>query len=563
MLNRKALSNIPATIVLLLLFVLAPTDVMGSRGHGNNDHEYNMEVSALMGPEDTELTITISSSDPENFPVPEELEKLKVKIDRGGHGHGHLIDERNVELVNGQFVSSLSEAPLHSRLKIDTQFRHGRHKVKLKTRVEVTLRPDLIVEDVGPMTVFVDQPFSIHANIQEILGDNSAVANVTLSGGGVNMTIPDVLVSPGMPTTVVFTGLSYSEATTVSFTVDISDANPGEYDLTNNSFSFDVAVIPPPTLGETEYSMSYENWDHRLSVSGTEICGVVEETEISGDRDEFFLGGYSVETTPGVSLDISFRLYADGVSAYAIDIVGLTSDLTEGGFEIYEYIDEATGIFITYFRDPGNEAYFEIAKYSGQDIYIRKVDGTIIESTVADSGLHMDAQTSIETSVLFDDGFALMGGSASMTLEPAEIIVDVFAFAFSNFPCDSTRIYGSISSEYIFGEHDSTMTPTFLPRRDHADVEAPQIPASNYLNENFPNPFNPSTSISFGLVEDTRVKVIIYDIAGRELMKLADGNYSPGRHNLVLDASELNSGTYFYSLEAGSFKEVKRMLLLK
>ena len=561
--NKNAQSKLPLTLVLLLLFIAAPADVMGGRGHGHDDDEYTMEVSALMGPEDTELTITISSSDPENFPVPEELEKLKVKIDRGGQGHGHLIDERNVELVNGQIVFSLSEAPLHARLKIDTQFRPGRHKVKLKTRVEVTLRPDLIVEDVGPMVAFVDQSFSIHANIQELLGDNDAVANVTLSADGVNMTISDVFVSAGMLSTVVFTGLSYDEPASVSFTVDISDANPGEYDLTNNSYSFDVEVIPPPTPGETEYSMSYENFDSVLTISTLEICDTIWVDEQSGDRDEFYLEGSSEEATPGGILDVSFRIYADGASAYALDIEGLTPYHTQGGIEYYDYSDEATGIYITYDRNPDNLAYFKINKYSGQDVYIRRVDGTLTEYSLLDYGLHMDAQFSLEASILFDDGFSLMGGTASMILNSAGLFEYEDSFPLNNTGCANSSLTNYFRSEYIFGENDGILDPTFLARRNQAAVTAPLLPEKIYMADNYPNPFNPRTAISFGLPEDSRVSLILYDISGREVKKLAEGRFSAGRHDLYLDGSELSSGTYFYSLEAGSFKEVKRMLLLK
>ena len=561
--NRKPALWGSTISILAVMFILTPSDAMGGKGHGHDDDEFTMEVRALMGPDDTELKITISSNDPDNFPVPEELEKLKVKIDHGGHGHGHLIDERNVELVNGQILWSLSEAPLGARLKIDTQFRLGRHKVKLKTRVEVTLRPDLIVEDVGPMTVFVDQPFSIHANIQELLGDNGAVANVTLSGDGVNVTIPDVSVSAGMLTTVVFTGLSYSEPTTVSFAVDISDAYPGEYDVSNNSLSFDVEVIPPPTPGVTEYNMIYENWDNALSLFTTEICDTIEVREQSGDRDEFFMDGNSGEATPGGSLDVSFRIYADGVSAYALDISGLTSHGNLNGFELYEYIDEATGIFITYSRNPGNLAYFEINKYSGQDVYIHRVDGTIIENTILDYGPHMDAQTSIEASILFDDGFSLLGGTANMALDPAEFYEVEFSWDIPNPICGLDIYTNYFRSEYIVGENDGILDPTFLPRRNQAAVTTTLLPERIYLADNYPNPFNPTTAISFGIPDNSSVKLILYDISGRELLKLAEGHFSAGRHDLYLDASELSSGTYFYSLEAGSFKEVKKMLLLK
>jgi len=568
MFNRNALLKVPVTMVMLLLFITAPADIMASRHHGHDNHEYSMDVTALMGPEGAELSIFFSTSDPENYPLPEELEKLKVKIHRKmhnrGHGHGVFINERDVELIDNQVSFSMLEAPLYATLKVDVKFRVGRHKVKFKKYVDVTLRPDLIVEDVGyPMTVFVDQPFSIHANLREILGDNSAVANVNLSYDGLDMLTPDVFISSGMPTTVVFTGLHFSELGIVSFTVDITDASPGEYDLSNNSYSFDIEVFSVPTPGETEYYMLYENFNDVFSSVSTEICGILDETVQSGDRDQFLLEGSSGESTPGGNLDVSFRIYADGGSAYALDIEDMELTETVGGFEYYEYSDEATGIFINYDRNPGNIAYFTINKYSGMDIYVNRLDGDITFSSIEDYGLHMDAQTSIHASILFDDGVSRMGGTANMALGDPVFFEDDWGYSLSNSECDGDTTYWYISNEYIRGEDSGIMDPTFLARRNHADVPEPVIPAAIYLANNYPNPFNPTTAISFGLPEESRVSMRLYDITGREVLKLAEGRFSAGEHSLYLDASELSSGSYFYSLETGSFKEVKRMLLLK
>jgi len=309
--------------------------------------------------------------------------------------------------------------------------------------------------------------------------------------------------------------------------------------------------------------MLYENFDNVLSLTSNEICGVLTETEQTGDRDEFYLEGSSGESTPGGSLDVSFRIYADGVPAYALDIEDLTSYETVDGYEYYDYSDEATGIFITYACNPGNIAYFEINKYSGMDVYVNRINGDITFSSIEDFGLHMDAETSIETSILFDDGFSLMGGTANMTLELPDIVDEEFGFSIPNAECGEDIYYNHISLDYIWGENSGLMDPTFLPRRNHAGVPEPVIPAAIYLAKNYPNPFNPTTAISFGLPEESRVSMRLYDISGREVLKLAEGRFSAGEHSLYLDASELSSGTYFYSLETGSFKEVKRMLLLK
>ena len=80
MLNKTTLRKVPTILVLLLLLIIAPTDVMGGKGHGHDDDEYSMELSALMGADGAELVVILSTTDAENFPIPEELEKIKVKI---------------------------------------------------------------------------------------------------------------------------------------------------------------------------------------------------------------------------------------------------------------------------------------------------------------------------------------------------------------------------------------------------------------------------------------------------------------------------------------------------
>ena len=571
MLHRFSTYRVPVSLIILVLFMATPRETMAKKKDKHYKDQYSLDLTALKGPNETELKITVLTRDPLKYPVPEELEKLKVKIvgERPPKGKddekekGHLINERHLELIDNQIVRYLSEAPLHVTLKVEAEIRIGKKKVKIKEDVEVTLRPDLIVDNVSyPLTVSVDQPFSITAHLQEILGDNGATANVNLNTDELTMITPEVFIAPGVATTVIFTGLSLDTLGLFSFIVDISDAIPGEYDVSNNSFSFDVEVIPPKTPGVTDYFMYYANFNNRLAGYGSDICGNIDETEVSGDYDEFYLQGSSVEATPGGSLDISFRLYADGISAYTLDLEGLDPYQTVNEFEYYEYIDEAVGIFITYESKPGDAAYFEINKLSGQNIYVNRLNN-ITTNYTEDYGPHMDAETSIETSVRFDDGFTLIGGSASMNLQLPEIVNDVSTTVIPNDSCGVDLYFNYEMYELIIGFADGIMSPTFLTKRSQPAVAESLLPESIYLTENYPNPFNPRTAISFGLPEDAKVRMIVYDISGREVVRLADGRFPAGKHNLYLDASELSSGTYFYSLEAGSFKEVKRMLLLK
>jgi len=89
------------------------------------------------------------------------------------------------------------------------------------------------------------------------------------------------------------------------------------------------------------------------------------------------------------------------------------------------------------------------------------------------------------------------------------------------------------------------------------------IPESYKLLQNYPNPFNPSTTIYYGLPEESSVKITIYDVLGNEMMVYSEEKQEAGYHRVEFDATELPSGIYFYQLQAGVFVEAKKMLLLK
>jgi hypothetical protein len=89
------------------------------------------------------------------------------------------------------------------------------------------------------------------------------------------------------------------------------------------------------------------------------------------------------------------------------------------------------------------------------------------------------------------------------------------------------------------------------------------IPATFVVNQNFPNPFNPSTTISFGLPVQSTVSVKVFNIVGQEVASLFSGTLNDGMHDIPFDASRFGSGVYLYQIQAGSFSETKRMVLTK
>ena len=78
-----------------------------------------------------------------------------------------------------------------------------------------------------------------------------------------------------------------------------------------------------------------------------------------------------------------------------------------------------------------------------------------------------------------------------------------------------------------------------------------------------PNPFNPITTISYQLPGQSRVTLIVSDVLGREVAALVKGIEEPGYKSVTFDASKLSSGVYYYRLQAGSYIETKKLLLLR
>jgi hypothetical protein len=83
------------------------------------------------------------------------------------------------------------------------------------------------------------------------------------------------------------------------------------------------------------------------------------------------------------------------------------------------------------------------------------------------------------------------------------------------------------------------------------------------LRQNYPNPFNPATMIRYQLAKNSKISLKIYDISGREITTLIDKNQPAGEYSVNFDARGLASGVYIYRLQAGSFEQTRKMMLLR
>ena len=89
------------------------------------------------------------------------------------------------------------------------------------------------------------------------------------------------------------------------------------------------------------------------------------------------------------------------------------------------------------------------------------------------------------------------------------------------------------------------------------------LPQRTELYQNWPNPFNPVTTISYSLPERSGVSLVVYNTLGQAVARLVDETEDPGSHSARFDGTRLSSGVYFYRLQAGSFVAVRRAVLLR
>ncbi len=161
-------------------------------------------------------------------------------------------------------------------------------------------------------------------------------------------------------------------------------------------------------------------------------------------------------------------------------------------------------------------------------------------------------QDSIPTAIRGEDGDHIWG-SDYFTLDAGETkrIASVLVFGYTNEEVlDKIRLAEAL----YYSNFDTTLVSV---------DDDKNIPLTYSLSQNFPNPFNPTTTIRYQLTESGKVSLIIYDILGREVKTLVNKFQINGKYEVSFNSSSLASGVCFYRLMVNDYIDVKKMLLLK
>ena len=117
-----------------------------------------------------------------------------------------------------------------------------------------------------------------------------------------------------------------------------------------------------------------------------------------------------------------------------------------------------------------------------------------------------------------------------------------------------------VSDGHVTVASDTFFFSLSLPSGIHSKS---YIPKRFELFQNYPNPFNPNTTIVFQLARSEEVTLTLYDVTGQRIRSLIQEKLLAGEHRIIVSADDLPSGLYFYNIQAGSFNDVKKMILLR
>ena len=263
---------------------------------------------------------------------------------------------------------------------------------------------------------------------------------------------------------------------------------------------------------------------------------------------------------------LKYILNIPSMAGIAFDTTGTLYGITRTG-DLYT-IDENTGtsnfvvdaissyLCIT-FHPQTNELWATSRAIVGVNVdAIFKVNISTGDTTiVGHTGLGKQTNT-----IAFDENLNLFGviGSAAQLSD----------FVSINTSTGAGSVIGSVGFNNILG-----LAYLDSPVLGVEDDNNGTIPTNYSLKQNYPNPFNPNTRIEFSLPMESNVKLVIYNILGQEIIRLADNQMSAGNHSISWNANDeggnkLTSGIYLYKLTASGingneFQDTKKMILLR
>ena len=199
----------------------------------------------------------------------------------------------------------------------------------------------------------------------------------------------------------------------------------------------------------------------------------------------------------------------------------------------------------------GTITYFDNVEFGA----VIPVELTSFTASVVGNGVQLQWATATETN---NQGFEIQRGINNRDLVTV-------GFVKGNGTTTEQHSYSYVDNNELMGSvYYRLKQIDFNGKYDYSNVvEVTKVVTSYALAQNYPNPFNPTTAITYSIPQNTFVTLKVYDVIGREVAELVNGEVEAGVHNVNFNGYDLTSGVYFYTIKAGNFSETKKLMLMK
>ena len=291
------------------------------------------------------------------------------------------------------------------------------------------------------------------------------------------------------------------------------------------------------------------------------ISPEVTLTPISGQNPMlFFYHWFIIEN----NLDKGFiQLSVDGGEWQTVSnpITGINETWSQFGLDLSAYADSTVRIAFYFTSNPGftfNGWYIDDIRIEG--IFIIPVELISFTSILVNGDVKLEWSTATETN---NQGFEIQRRNENSEYQRIGYVPGHGTTTqIQNYSYVDSKV---VSGNYYYRLNQIDFDGSF-EYSDEIEVEV-NGPLTFALEQNYPNPFNPSTTIHYSLPNKGNVEVIVYDVLGNEVATLVNEEKPAGSYEVEFSAkggaTNLSSGLYFYRIQAGSFVETKKMILMK
>ncbi len=310
-----------------------------------------------------------------------------------------------------------------------------------------------------------------------------------------------------------------------------------------NFYVFSLTGTLLRTITNTQascYGLTFDKWSN----PGTPYLWVFTQGAGAGTPQLILQMNYTTGVYTGVQHDVAVDVGA-GQTGPIAGALYLTGSLNPDKYVLGGLLQGGT---------PGNDALF------GYELAPIPVEFTSFTANVVDKSVTLNWSTATETN---NNGFEVQRKSVDGSFSTV-------AFVEGHGTTTEAQNYTFIDNvepgQYFYRLKQVDYNGWYK-YTDEVEVNV-TAPSVFELSQNYPNPFNPSTTINFNLAVDSKISVKVFDLLGQEVSSLLNTTLPAGAHNVNFNAAGLNSGVYFYQLDASgvdgsNFSSVKKMILTK